>query len=477
MQSLGRFFRFAENGTCLRTEIIAGVTTFMTMAYILVVNANILCVAAGDEYRSSIVFATAISSAIACFVMGLVSNYPFALAPGMGLNAFFAYTVCLGLGFPYPLALTAVLIEGVIVILLTLTKARTAIIQAIPNALKSATAVGIGLFIALIGMGIDMRLIIQQGKLVDMPGGARIDGVGSFEMLSSFLSPFSTPHTVMALCGLVLIVLLLAWRIRGAILLAILGTAAIGWIFEVSKPPDLASVPSLPDLERSFIGSAFLGLGDLKAGDLWNFLFVGFAFLFVDFFDTIGTFMGLGRQAGYIGPSGDLPRSRRALLADAIGTVVGAIFGTSSVTSYIESASGISEGGRTGMTAVVTGVLFTLTIFFIPVFTKIPAYATGPALVIVGILMMKSVTDIAWDDVAEAVPAFLIVVGIPFFFSIADGLAVGFIAYPLIQLFRGRMRQVSVVMWIIFVVFVARYALISSGALPWPVKALPAPPG
>ncbi|MBN1421298.1 MAG: NCS2 family permease [Planctomycetes bacterium] len=475
MGRLSRFFRFEESGTCLRTEILAGITTFMTMAYILIVNANILCSAAGEAYRPSIVFATAIASAVACFVMGLAANYPFALAPGMGLNAFFAYTVCLGLGFPYGLALTAVFIEGVIFILLTLTKARSAIIRAIPNALKSATAVGIGLFIALIGLGIDMRWIVYQGTLVSMPGEVAVGKPGFFALLQSFLSPFSTPHTTMALCGLVLLILLLSLRVRGAILLAILGTSAIGWwIGKVSPPPDFSGIPSFPHLEHSFIGSAVAAFGQLTAKNLSNFIFVCFAFLFVDLFDTIGTFMGLGRQAGYIGPSGDLPRATRALLADAVGTVTGALLGTSTVTSYIESASGISEGGRTGLTAVVTGLLFVLTVFFIPIFTAIPSYATGPALVIVGVLMMKSVADIDWGDVAEAIPAFLIVAGIPFFFSIADGLAMGFIAYPLVQLFRGRLRQVSAVMWIVFLVFVVRYALISTGVLPWPVAALPA---
>jgi AGZA family xanthine/uracil permease-like MFS transporter len=217
-------------------------------------------------------------------------------------------------------------------------------------------------------------------------------------------------------------------------------------------------------LEHHHIGSALAGFGQITAENLSNVIFVGFAFLFVDLFDTIGTLMGLGRQAGFIGPSGDLPRSPRALLADAIGTVVGALMGTSTVTSYIESASGISEGGRTGVTAIVTGLLFSATIFFIPIFTAIPPYATGPALVIVGVLMMRSVSDIEWGELEQAIPCFLIIAGIPFFFSIA---------YPLIQVFRGRIRTVSPVMWVIFVVFVARYALISTGVLPWPVKALP----
>lgn len=453
--AIARYFKFAELGTNLRTEIIAGVTTFVTMAYILVVNPAILSNAiflqeSGDLF-GELVIATALSAAIATVIMGVLSNYPFALAPGMGLNAFFAYSVVLGLGIDWRLALAAVLVEGIIFIILTATNVRSKIITAIPECLKRAVAVGIGLFIAYIGL---------SGVPAPPPDG----GFGAGIIVSSpatltTLGDLSNPYTLMAIFGLLLTAAFVARRIKGALLIGILATAILGWILGITPGP--AGLVGLPQLPVDLVGQAFVGFGQLTSANLANFVAITFVFLFVDLFDTIGTLTGVGIQANMINVRGELPKANEALMADAIGTTAGAILGTSTVTTYIESAAGVSEGGRSGFTAIVVAILFLLSIFFIPLFSAIPAFATASALVIVGVLMAGNVVGINWSDPAESIPSFLTILIMPLSFSIAEGLAVGFITYPLIKAFQGKAHETSVAVWVLAAIFVIRFVLLA----------------
>ena len=455
MQTAGvvsRFFGFESLGTNLRTEIVAGVTTFITMAYILVVNPGILSDAiflteSGDLF-GELVVATGISAAIATLIMGVVAKYPIALAPGMGLNAFFTFSVVLGLGLDWRVALAAVFIEGLIFIGLTLTNLRAAIIKAIPDCLKRATAAGIGLFIAYIALAGDPDF-----------GGAGI--IVASEATKTALGNLGRPETLMALLGILITAAFLARRVRGALLWGILATAILGWIVGITPWPE--GIVGLPLWPGHIFGQAFVGLGQIGTAGIANFIVVMFVFLFVDLFDTIGTLSGIGVQAGYIQADGQLPRANQALMADAVGTTAGAILGTSTVTSYIESASGIAEGGRSGFTAVVTALCFVLAIFFIPLLSAIPGYATAPALLMVGVLMMSSVTTIQWSDPAESIPCFLTVLLMPLTFSIAEGLAVGFIAYPLVKSFQGKAHELSWIIWGLAAVFVLRFVLMALG--------------
>ncbi|MEB3358624.1 MAG: NCS2 family permease [Synechococcales bacterium] len=450
--AIARYFKFAELGTNLRTEIIAGITTFFTMAYILVVNPGILSAAifleeSGDLF-GELVIATAISAAIATVVMGLSANYPFALAPGMGLNAFFAFSVVLGLGVDWRLALGVVMVEGIVFILLTLSNLRSAIITAIPNCLKHATAVGIGFFIAYIGLSGDPET-----------GGAGI--ILSDDVTRTTLGELGRPETLMALFGILITSAFIARRIKGALLWGILATAVLGWILGVSPPPE--GIVAIPQLPVDLLGQSFVGLGQISGSNLANLLAILFVFLFVDLFDTIGTLSGVGVQANMINERGELPRANQALLADAIGTTVGAVLGTSTVTTYIESAAGVAEGGRSGFTAIVTAALFVLAIFFIPLFSAIPGFATAAALVIVGVLMAGNVRGINWSDPAESIPSFLTILVMPLSFSIAEGLAVGFIAYPLIKAFQGKAHEIGIAIWILAAVFLLRFVLLALG--------------
>lgn len=450
--AIGQFFQFDTLETTLRTEVVAGVTTFITMAYILVVNPDILSNAiflteSGDLF-GQLVVATGVSAAIATLVMGLVAKYPIALAPGMGLNAFFAFSVVLGLGIDWRVALAAVFIEGLIFIVLTLTNLRAAIIKAIPACLKRATAAGIGLFIAYIALAGNPDF-----------GGAGI--IVASEATKTTLGDLARPETLMALLGILLTAAFVARRVKGALLWGILATAILGWILGVSTPP--AGIIGWPTWPGAIFGQAFAGLGQIGAAGIANFAAVLFVFLFVDLFDTIGTLSGIGVQAGYIRENGELPRANQALMADAIGTTAGAVLGTSTVTSYIESASGITEGGKSGFTAVVAAICFLLSIFFIPLLSAIPGYATAPALLMVGVLMMNSVATIHWSDPAESIPCFLTILLMPLTFSIAEGLAVGFIAYPLIKAFQGKAQEISWITWILAAVFVLRFVLMGLG--------------
>jgi adenine/guanine/hypoxanthine permease len=448
--AIARYFMFDVYRTGFRTEILAGITTFMTMAYILVVNPLILSDAIFlNEPRdlfSELVIATGVSAAIGTVIMGLLAKYPFALAPGMGINAFFAYSVVLGLGIDWRLALACVFVEGIIFILLTVTDVRRHLITAVPDGIKLATGVGIGLFLAYIGLS----------------GSTETGGAGLIvanEVTNTTFGSFRQPATILATLGIFFTAFLMVRRIKGALLWGIIGTALLGWVFGVATPP--TGIIAAPTFPANLFGVAITGLSGLNAGNFFDFFAAMLVFLFVDMFDTIGTLAGVGKQAGYIDENGELPRANQALTADAIATTTGAILGTSSVTTYVESASGISEGGRTGFTAVVVALLFTIALFLSPIFEAIPAFATAPALVIVGVLMMMSVVHIRWDDLTEALPAFLTIFFIPLGFSIAAGLSAGLIAYPLLKLFQGRSQEVPTVTWILAVIFIARFVFMT----------------
>ncbi|MGB3532557.1 MAG: NCS2 family permease [Microcoleaceae cyanobacterium] len=448
--TIARYFNFNQLQTNFRTEILAGITTFMTMAYILVVNPLILSDAiflnqSGDLF-SELVVATGISAAIGTSMMACLAKYPFAQAPGMGLNAFFAYTVVLGLGIDWRLGLSAVFIEGLIFIILTLTDIRRQIIKAIPLSLKNAMAAGIGLFIAYIGLSGNPET-----------GGAGI--IIANQVTKTALGSLKEPTTIIAIIGLFITSAFVVRRVKGALLLGILSTALLGWIFNITSwPTGLFEIPPFP---KHLFGQAIVGITNLNFNNLLNFIAITFVFLFVDLFDTIGTLTGLGMKVGYINQQGELPRANKALMADAVATSAGAILGTSSVTSYIESASGVSEGGRSGFTALVTAILLCFSIFFIPLIQAIPAYATAPTLVIVGVFMLANIRQINWQDLGEAIPAFLTLFMIPLTYSIAEGLSIGFISYPLIKTFQGKAQEVPKLTWILAGVFILRFVFMT----------------
>lgn len=444
--TIANYFKFDYYRTNFRTEILAGLTTFMTMAYILVVHPSIMSDAIylnepKDLFRELVVV-TGLSSAIGTLVMGLLGKYPFVLAPGMGTNAFFAYSVVIGLKIPWQTALAAVLVEGLIFIGLTITDIRRHLITAVPNCIKAATTVGIGLFLAYIGLA----SVVQFG-------GAGL--IVANEVTKTSFGSFREPATLLATFGIFLSSMFMIRRIKGALLWGIAGTAILGWLFGVAvAPKGIADIPIFPS---HLFGQAVIGLSGVNAGNLIDFIAVTLVFLFVDMFDTIGTLSGVGIQAGYIDENGELPRANEALMADAIGTTAGAILGTSTVTTFAESAAGVAEGGRTGFTAIVTAILFLLALFFIPIFEAIPTFATASALLIVGVLMMKSVVNIDWEDLTEAIPAFVTLFLIPLGFSIAAGLSAGLILYPFVKIIQGRGKEISLATWILAAIFLARY--------------------
>ena len=439
-RAIANFFSFSTLGTDLPTEILAGVTTFFTMAYILIVNPAILSEAvflngSGDLF-GELVMATGISAAIATLIMGLYAKLPFALAPGMGINAFFAFTVVLGMGVDWPVALAAVFVEGIIFIILTLTNVRSKIVAAIPDAVKHATTAGIGLFIAYIAL---------KSAGIIAPSEATFTTLGDLR----------SPQAAMTLLGLGMTAFLFSRRVTGALLWGIIGTALLAWLLGVAPWP--AGVVALPAAPTHLFGQAFSGLGELFRLNILEMISIVFVFLFVDLFDTIGTLTGLGAKAGYIDDKGKFPGVEKAFMADAVGTTAGAVLGTSTVTTYIESASGISEGGRSGLTAIVAALFFLLALLFIPLFSGIPAFATAPALIMVGVMMMSGARLIDWEDPAAAIAAFLTIIMMPLAYSIAEGLAMGLIAYPLVKAFQGKVRETTVGMWILAVIFILRY--------------------
>lgn len=422
------FFAIKESGSNVRTEILAGITTFLTMAYILAVNPDIL--SAAGLPRDSVFMATAISSAVATLVMALVARLPFALAPGMGLNAFFAFTVVLGMGKSWQFALTAVFLEGIIFLILTALNVREAIINAIPSNIRKAIGVGIGLFIAFIGLQNAGLIVSDDATLVQ-------------------LGNLASPTVILTLVGLIVIAVLLAFKVRGALLIGIVVVTLIGIPADITNLEglDFSKLPSLSPvlLKFEFDWSQILSM---------DMVVVLFTFLFVDMFDTVGTLIGVSTKAGILRPDGSIPRVKQALFADAIGTTVGAMLGTSTVTTYVESAAGVEEGGRTGLTALVTAILFLIAILLGPLFLLIPSAATAPALILVGLFMMSPVRDIEWGDVTEAFPAFLAVILMPLTYSIAEGIVWGVLAYILVKLLTGKVRDLSVVTYIVGVVFV-----------------------
>ena len=411
---------------------MGGVTTFMTMAYIVVINPQIL--AQAGMPADGVVFATCISAAVASLVMGLYANYPIAMAPGMSLNAYFTYSVCLGMGIPWRTALGVVFLSGVLFVLLTITRVREQIVNGIPNCLKHSTAAGIGMFIAFVGL--------RNAKLV-VANPATFVGIGSM----------SLPEVQVACFGLVFTLILMARKINGAILIGIAGTMLFGILRGLTHwPTAWLSIPHP--------GGTFLQL-DLRAAVHLGLFEIVFAFLFVDLFDNVGTLVGVCEQGGFV-KDGRIPRVGRVLLADGVGTVLGALTGTSTVTSYIESAAGVAAGARTGLSNVFVALLFLMAMFFSPIAGAIPAFATSPALILVGALMTQSISHVAWDDFTEAFPAFLTMLTMPLTFSIATGLSLGVIGYTVVKVGTGRHRDVSIVLWILTLLFILRYVYLAA---------------
>lgn len=435
---LARYFGFDKHGTNLKTEMLAGVTTFFTMAYILLVNPFFLGKEAGMDFGAVFV-ATAISAAIGTLLMGIMANYPIALAPGMGLNAYFTYAVVLGMGIPWQQALGAVFISGLIFLLLTATKVREAIINSIPAGLKYAVSAGIGLFIAFIGLKNAQIIVPSEATFVAFNPDI-----------------VNKPEILLALFGLLVTSILMIRKTKGAIFIGMIITAVVGMIFGLVKvPTKFFSMP--PSLEPTFLKMDIAGVLDI------GLLTVVFAFLFVDLFDTAGTLVGVSNQAGLL-KDNKLPRAGRALTADSVATMAGAAFGTSTVTSYIESSAGVASGGRTGMTAVTTALCFIAALFFFPlveIFASVAAI-TSPALIIVGVLMASSLRKIEWELLPESIPAFLTVVMMPLSFSIATGIAIGFIFYPLCKLVAGEGNSVHPIVYVLGVVFVFRFIFLGS---------------
>ncbi len=426
-----KFFQLKAHNTTVRTEVIAGITTFLAMAYILAVNPLIL----GDAglNPAGVFTATALAAAGATLLMALTANLPIALAPGMGLNAFFAYTVVIGMKYSPALALTAVFLEGLLFIVLSFFNVREAIVESIPVNLKKAVAAGIGLFIALIGMKNANIIVDNPATLVS-------------------LGDISSGTALLGIIGLIITAILYTMKIRGSILLGILITTVIGIPMKITAPFggwenwSLFSFPQAPLFWQFDFSKVFT----------FQFFTVFFSFLFVDIFDTIGTLVGVTTRAGLVDKQGHIPRVKQALLADAVGTVFGAMLGTSTVTSFIESSSGVAEGGRTGLTALTTGILFLIALLFSPLFLLIPAAATAPALIIVGFLMLSTAAEIHFDDPTEGIPAFLTIIMMPFTYSIAEGIVYGILSYVILKAATGKFKQISFVTWVLFIVFILR---------------------
>lgn len=442
MGLLERTFKLSQHGTDVKTEILAGITTFMTMAYILVVNPLILADAGMD--RGAVFVATALSAAIATFIMGFLANYPFALAPGMGLNAFFAYTVVGALGYTWEAALAAVFLSGIFFIVLTVTGFRETIVKAIPNALKHAIGAGIGLFIAFIGFQNSGIVVNSDATLVT-------------------IGDFTQPTVLLAVIGLVITAILMAKKIRGGLLIGIIATTIVGIPMGVTDTTMSSfSLNIMPTLGKAF-NPGFSQLFNMENGlvaTLTSVFVVIISFMLVDMFDTIGTLIGTGAKAGMLDKEGKLPNMDKALLADAVATSAGALLGTSTVTTYVESAAGVAEGGKTGLTAVTTGVLFILAIFLAPFALMVPAEATAPALIVVGVLMMTTIKNINFDDFEDALPAFFTFGVMAFTYSISNGIAAGLIFYPITKLAAGKPKEIHPLLYVLFVVFVLKLAFL-----------------
>ena len=425
-----KYFKLAENNTTVKTEILAGVTTFMTMAYILAVNPDILSATGMD--KNALFTATALAAFIATLVMALVAKLPFALAPGMGLNAFFAFTVVLGMGYSWQFALTAVFLEGIIFLVLTLFNIRELIINAIPISMKHAVSAGIGLFIAFIGLQNAGIIVNNEATLV---------GLGDM----------NSPAVLIAIGGIILTAVLLVKKVRGALLIGIFAATVAGLPFGVTKMPGVSLVDLPPSLSPIFLKFKFEHIFT------FDMLVVLFTFLFVDMFDTVGTLLGVSSKAGMLDKDGKVPRVKQALLADSIGTLTGAILGTSTVTTYVESASGVAEGGRTGLTSFTTAILFFVALFFAPLFTMVPQAATAPALILVGFFMMSPILQIDFNNYAESIPAFITIIFMPLAYSIAEGIVFGMLSYVFLKVLTGKFKDISLVMVILSLLFILKF--------------------
>lgn len=456
---LEKFFKLSENGTDVKTEVVAGITTFMTMAYILAVNPSILSAAGMDQ--GAVFTATALASLIGTLLMAIFANYPFALAPGMGLNAYFAYTVVLGMGYSWEIALTAVFVEGIVFIILSLTNVREAIFNAIPKNLKAAVSVGIGLFIAFIGLQ-NANIVIGGATLLQLFSLNEYNAVNGVE--ATFNDVGIT--VILAILGILITGILVIKNVKGNILWGILITWVLGIACQfaglyVPNPelgfygllPDFSGGLSIPSIAPIFAKIDFSGIFSL------NFVVVIFAFLFVDMFDTIGTLIGVSSKADMLDEDGKLPRIKGALLADAVATTAGAVLGTSTTTTFVESASGVSEGGRTGLTAVTTAILFGLALFLSPIFLAIPSFATAPALIVVGFYMLTNVVNIDFSDIAEALPCYICIASMPFFYSISEGISMGVISYVVLNVVTGKTKEkkISALMYVLAVLFILKY--------------------
>lgn len=418
----------------VRTEIIAGITTFLTMAYILAVNPSIFSALESQGMPTNAVFtATALAAIVGCLVMSIYAKKPFGLAPGMGLNAFFVYTVCLAMGHPWQMALTAIFLEGILFILLTVTNVRKLIVDAIPVTMKRAIGAGIGLYIAFIGLK-------SAGIIVNS------------EATSVALGSFSEPAVILSIIGFLITSVLVILNVKGGMLLGIIATTLIGIPMGVTNFNGVMSTPpSIAPIFCQFEWSQILS---------WDMVAIVFTFLFIDMFDTIGTVVGVSVKSGMVDKDGNVDGINKVLMADAVATVAGAVFGTSTTTTYIESASGVSEGGRTGLTSFTIAVCFAIALMFSPLFLAIPGAATGPVLFIVGVMMASPVRDIDWSDYSEAIPAFVTMLLMPLAYSISDGIMLGMITYTLLNALAGKFKKVSVMMWILAVLFILRYVLI-----------------
>jgi adenine/guanine/hypoxanthine permease len=429
---IDRFFKLAENNTSIKQEMLGGLTTFVTMAYIIVVNPQLLAQAGMPP--EGVLFATCISAAAASLVMGLYANYPIALAPGMSLNAYFTYVVCIGMHVPWQTALAVVFISGCVFLVLTVSRLREQIVNGMPDCLKHSTATGIGLFIAFVGL--------RNAKIV-VANPATFVGLGQF----------SDKEVQTACFGRALTIVLMARRINGGILIGIFATTVLGILRGLSRWP--SAIVSLPHPSSTFLKLDFRGAIHL------GFLEILFAFLFVDLFDNVGTLVGVCEQGGFV-KDGKIPRVGRALVADAVGTIFGSLTGTSTVTSYIESVAGVAAGARTGLSNVAVAGLFLLATFCAPLATAIPGFATAPALVLVGALMTQSIAHIEWSDFSEAVPAFITMLATPLTFSIATGLSLGLISYTVVKLAVGKFREITALIWILTALFILRYAYLAA---------------
>lgn len=446
-----KWFKLKQNNTDVKTEVIGGITTFMTMAYILAVNPSLLSASGMDT--TAVLIATCLASFIGTLAMALMANYPFALAPGMGLNAYFAFTVCGAMGYSWQVALLAVFVEGLIFIVLSVTNVREAIFNAIPRSLKRGVSAGIGLFIAFVGLQGAHVIVNSDSTLVtyvNFRGNFNTEGICA----------------VLAIIGLIITAYLHVKNVKGSILIGILATWILGMICQAIGIYKVDIDAGFYSLYPTFAITDFSALGktfgqcfnvDFASIDILNFIVVLLAFLFVDMFDTIGTLVGVATKANMLDKDEKLPNIKQALLADAIATSVGAIFGTSTTTTFVESSAGVGEGARTGLASVVTGFLFLISIFFAPIFTAIPGFATAPALIFVGFLMVSAILEVEFKEATEAVPAYLCMLFMPLAYSISEGIAIGVISYVALNLFSGKTKKIQPLMYVLAVLFICKY--------------------